>query len=113
MTHINREINDAPCREKYQHISLAYSAMSASKERAIMSRVQVYLDRLRAGEHSHLRYTANKLNPAIPPNCPRCGHEEERVTHWIQCPGTLSARQEIFGTVEADLSALIRQPPHS
>jgi ribonuclease HI len=111
LPHINREIIDAPCREEYQHISLAYSAMSAPKERAITSREdQVYLDRLRAGEHPHLRYTANKLNPAIPPNCPRCGHEEERVTHWIECPGTLSARQEIFGTVEVDLSALTRQP---
>ena len=85
--------------------------MSAPKERAITSREdQVYLDRLRSGEHPHLRYTANKLNPAIPANCRRCGHEEERVTHWIECPGTLSARQEIFGTVEVDLGVLTSQP---
>ena len=58
------------CRGDYQHISLAYSAMSAPKERAITSREDVYLDRLRPGEHPHLRYTANKLNPAIPLNCP-------------------------------------------
>ena len=32
------------------------------------------------------------------------------MTHWIECPGTLLARQGIFGTVEVDLSALTRQP---
>ena len=114
MPHINSAIKDAPCRDEEKHVALAYSAMSSAKEKAIKSRDdQTELERLRAGHHPDLRYYTNKLNPAIPPNCPRCGYTSETVAHWIECPGTLAARQEIFGTVEVDLSVLSSHPQQS
>ena len=114
LPHINSEIKDPPCREEEKHVALAYSAMSAAKEKTVKTREeQTELERLRSGHHLDLRYYANKLNPDIPPNCPRCGFESERVTHWIECPGTLASRQEIFGTVEVDLSVLTSHPQQS
>ncbi len=97
LPHINSVIKDPPCREEEKHVALAYSAMSAAKEKTVKTREeQTELERLRSGHHLDLRYYANKLNPDIPPNCPRCGFESERVTHWIECPGTLASRQEFL-----------------
>ena len=37
----------------------------------------------------------------VDPNCPRCGQPPQTLEHWLDCPGTLLARLEIFGTTEA------------
>ena len=108
---IKKAIKDRPCRPEEKHIETIYSRYSRVKEREIFSRWdRVELARLRSGHHWGLRYFQNKVNPAIPATCPRCGHESENVMHWLECPGTLAARYSIFGTVEVPLSALTDQP---
>ena len=108
---IKKSIKDRPCRPDEKHIETIYSKYSRVKENVINSRWdQVELARLRSGHHWGLRYFQHKVNPAIPATCPRCGHEEENVKHWLECPGTLAARFSIFGTVEVPLFALTDHP---
>ena len=114
LPHIKDAIKDEACREEERHVALAYSAKLSSVEQAVSSRKdQTYLERLKGGHHPDLRYYANRLNPSIPANCPRCGFESETAPHWIKCPGTLAARQENFGTVEVDLDVLSSHPRSS
>jgi len=114
LPHINNAIKDEPCREEERHVALAYSAKLSSEDQAVTSRKdQTYLERLKGGHHPDLRYYANRLNPSIPANCPRCGFESETAPHWIECPGTLAARHENFGTVEVNLDILSSHPRSS
>ena len=95
-------------------MALAYSAKLSSEDQAVTTRKdQTYLERLKGGHHPDLRYYANRLNPSIPANCPRCGFESETAPHWIMCPGTLAARHKHFGTVEMDLDILSSHPRSS
>ena len=111
---IKKSIQDRPCRPAELHIKEIYSKYSRLKEAPISSRWdQVELARLRSGHHWDLRGFQHKVNPSIPATCPRCGYYEENIEHWLSCPGTLAARQIIFGTVEVPLSALTDSPLQS
>jgi len=48
------------------------------------------------------------MDNTVDPNCPRCGQAPQTLEHWLDCPGTLQARLEIFGTTEAQHSQLFR-----
>ena len=83
---VKSSFQDGPGR--YPLIDEAYSQVSASKDKQITNRKdQVELARLRSG-----------YSLSIDPECPRCGAPTEDVEHWIKfCPGTVAARQDIFG----------------
>ena len=111
---INQLVPDTPCRPEQQHIAQIYSNYSARKEAEIKTRWdQVYLARLRGGQHWDLRHFQHRVNNNVTPTCPRCGFEEETIQHWIQCPGTMAMKQRIFGDVEVDLSVLTAEPSKS
>ena len=43
------------------------------------------------------------MDPSVNPNCPKCDEAPHIVTtveHWLDCPGTVQARLEIFGATE-------------
>ena len=84
---------------RYPLIDEAYGQLSASRDKEIVYRKhQVELARLRSGYSLFLRFGQNALDDSISPECPRCGAPTEDVEHWIKfCPGTVAARQDIFG----------------
>ena len=116
---INSLIKDPPCRPKYSYIATAYSKMSKSREQSIKSRWEsVYLARLRSGHHWDLRsylhrITKNSNGPVVDPKCPRCGMQDDDTPHLFECVGTMQVRQELYGTVDVNLSALTEYPMRS
>ena len=53
-----------------------------------------------------------QMNPVEDPTCPKCHEAPETLEDWLlECPGTLAARQEIFGTTVVGL-AILSQDPH-
>ena len=108
---IKKNIIDPPCRPEEHHIGQIYADYSKKKEQLITSRWdQTYLARLRTGHHWDFRAYLHRVNPDISPLCPRCSQEDDTVIHLLDCPGTMAARQDIFGTVEVPLSALTNAP---
>ena len=111
---INDEIRDPPCRPEYGYLEQIYSRYSRKIEQEVPCRWdQVELARLRSGHHWSLRAYQNFVNAELSPRCPRCQYERETVEHWLECPGTLALRYELFGTVEVLLSVLTEQPLES
>ena len=116
---INSCIKDPPCRPKYSYIETTYSKLSKSREQAIKSRWEaVYLARLRSGHHWDLRsylhrITKNSNGPVVDPTCPRCGLQDDDTPHLFECVGTMQVRQELYGTVDVNLSALTEYPMKS
>ena len=41
------------------------------------------------------------MDDTVDPYCPRCGQAPQTLEHWLDCPGTLHARLEMFTTTEA------------
>ena len=69
------------------------------------------LARLPSGHSMLLAGYRTLLNPAESPSCPRCEEANETMEHWLLvCPGTLAARQEIFGRTTVKLSILAEDP---
>ena len=68
--------------------------------------------RLRSGLSLKLAAYRHLMNPAENPTCPKCHEDPETLEHWLlECPRTLAARQEIFGTTDVGL-AILSQDPH-
>jgi len=54
------------------------------------------------------------MDNTVDPNCPRYAQAPQTPEHWLDCPDTLQARLEIFGTTEAlPLSTLSTVPGKS
>ena len=110
-TLIKRSISDPPCRPEEQHIATIYSKISKKKEKEITCKWdQTYLARLRAGHHWDLRSFLHKVDDSISPLCPRCNASDDTTLHLFVCPGTMAARQQIFGTVEVPPDVLSTHP---
>ena len=100
----------------HQRTREVYSAYRKDREREVKSRQdQVHLAQLRSGKHLALRAYKNQLDNEIPALCPRCQEEDQTLEHWfLRCPGTLEARQQIFGGEEDfNLSLLTKCPRQS
>ena len=90
-----------------------YQKLSRERdEKTLLSRRDaVMLARLRSGHNMLLSGYRTLINPAESPSCPRCEEANETVEHWlVDCPGTLAARQEIFGRTTVELSILTEDP---
>jgi ribonuclease HI len=76
---------------------------------------QVTMARIRSGAHKAFHSFKNLLDPEVDPMCPRCEDQEHTLVHWfMECPGTLCAKQEIFGDdAEGGLSLLTKFPGKS
>ena len=91
-----------------------YSKWSRTAEEQVTNRAdRVYLAQLRSGRHPDLMDTRHRFNTAETPACPRCEHEKDDVTHWLQCPGTMASRMKIFGKTDLDVSVLTEFPKKS
>ena len=76
-----------------------YSKYNKDKEKCIQSRKeQVLLAQIRSGKHIAFRAYPNRLNGEISPDCPLCGEGEHTMEQWFtKCPGTLAAKNQIYG----------------
>ena len=111
---INRNVKDPPCRPEHGRIAEVYKNFSEKKEAQLENRWdQVYLARLRANHHWDLRHYLHRIDEEVSPLCPRCHDEDDTVSHLFECPGTMAARQQIFGTVEVPICALTSAPQKS
>ena len=79
-----------------------YSAYNKDTEKEFKSRMeQVTIAQLRSGKHRALKAYENLINGDVSSECPRCKEEDHTLEHWfLRCPGTLQARQDIFGGEE-------------
>ena len=91
---------------------LMYDKMSKSSDVGISTRSdQVLLARIRSGWDLRFAATRHRFNIELDPSCPRCGHESEDMEHWLlRCPGTMAAKQAIFGTSSGELDVLTEFP---
>ena len=100
----------------HQRTKEVYSAYRKEREREIKTRQdQAHLAQLCSGKHLALQAYRHQLDESIPALCPRCQEEEQTLEHWfLRCPGTLGARQQIFGGEEDfNLSQLTKSPSQS
>ena len=109
----NKSIPDPP--PSHARSGLVYSKKSKSREAEVKSRSdQVNLARVRSGHHLMFGETRHRYNQEEDPSCPRCGHDIEDMTHWLlECPGTMAARRDIFGTASVELATLSEFPRKS
>ena len=106
---IDRHITDT---NTHARTTAVYSGFSKTKELEIKTRSdQVFLAQLRSGHQKSFReYVHDKLDPSVDPVCPLCEKERHNLEHWLQCEGTLAARQRLFGNTECGLETLCREP---
>ena len=72
---------------------------------------QVLLARVRSGHHLMFAETCNRYNSEESASYARCGDAKEDMKHWfMECPGTLEARQRTFGTTLMELPMLTEFP---
>ena len=108
---IKRTIKDLS--PSHARTAQVYQKLSRERdEKTLLSRRDaVMLARLRSGHSMLLAGYRTLMNPAESPSCPRCEEANETVEHWLlDCPGTLAARQEIFGGTTVELSILTEDP---
>ena len=108
---IKRSFKDPP---QDAQTAATYANMSTSRdEEAILSRKDAtMIARLRSGDSLKLAAYRHLMNPAEDPTCRKCHEAPETLEHWLlECPGTLAARQEIFGTTDVGL-VILSQDPH-
>ena len=97
-----------------QHVrsKLVYSKMTSKSDAGVNTRHdQVLLARIRSGWDLRFAATRHRFNNEEDPSCPRCGAESEDMEHWLlRCPGTLAAKQAIFGVSTVTLDVLTKFP---
>jgi ribonuclease HI len=99
---------------QHERTAKVYEKLSKTKEREIVSRKdQVLIARIRSGHHYGFRAYQHRINEEIDPTCPRCDDGSDSVEHWLECVGTMAARQQIFGRVGVELSVLTEKPRES
>ena len=108
---IKRTIKDPS--PSHARTAQVYQKLSRERdEKTLLSRRDaVMLARLRSGHSMLLAGYRTLMNPAESTSCPRCEEANETVEHWLlDFPGTLAARQEIFGRTTVELSILTEDP---
>ena len=87
---------------QHPRIKQVYSASREEREEEIKNRSdQVALAQIRSGKHRAFRSYSSKLDKESSDVCPRCEEEEHTLEHWmLKCPGTLEAKNDIFGGEE-------------
>ena len=96
----------------HHRIAAVYSNHSRvrDKEATKTRKDAVLLARLRSGHCMAFSAYKNLMDPMIDPSCRRCNQDRDTIEHWLDCPGTAATRQELFGTINADLGFLTRYP---
>jgi ribonuclease HI len=109
---INRTVKDPPVADwEHARSAAVYSAYSAEREKAIVSRKdQVLLARVRSGKYLGFAEYRARIKKTTDASCPRCGAAEEDLVHWLQCPGTMEARVRLFGNTDVGLDILTLNP---
>ena len=101
---------------KHDRTRKIYSAFNMDTEKELQTRKeQVTIAQLRSGKHRALMSYMNQIDGDVSSKCPRCNEEDHTVEHWfLKCPGTLQARQDIFGGDEDyGLHYLTKHPARS
>ena len=108
---IKRQFKDEITHPRVQQV---YSAYNEEREEAEIKtrKDQVTLAQIRSGKHRSFRLYKHTLDKETSPLCPRCGEENHDLEHWMtKCPGTLEAKNDIFGGEEDfGLHQLTRNP---
>ena len=92
---------------------LTYEHLSDKRDRDIIKNRKdtVVLARLRAGHCEKLAAHKNLMDLTADPTCLLCRENSQTNEHWIlECPGTVAARQYIFGTTDVGLNILTSDP---
>ena len=99
---------------EHPRTALVYKKINQAKDQAeLKSRKDaVFLAQIRSG-HCRLSFKAYQhlVNAAVDPTCPRCGEGAHTLEHWfLECAGTESTRQDIFGDANPSLEVLTDEP---
>ena len=101
---------------EHPRIKDVYSKYNKETEQLIKSRKeQTTIAQIRSGKHLAFNEYRHELDKSVPKTCPRCAEEDHSLEHWfLRCPGTLEARQDIFGGEEEyGLFLLTKEPAQS
>jgi len=94
---------------EHPQTALVYNKINQAMDQAeLKSRKDaVFLAQIRSGHCLSFKAYQHLLNAAVDPTCPRCGEGPHTLEHWfLECAGTVSTRQEIFGDVNPSLEVL-------
>jgi len=95
---IKQAIHDPVIQHK--RTAAVYSKHSEARDRQeVTTRKDAsLLARLRSGHSILFQAYKHRLDESTDPTCPRCREAPHTLEHWLDCPGTVQARLEIFGT---------------
>ncbi len=114
---IRHAIQDPPPTDPADiRIAEIYSGYSRARDEAEVStqKEQIDIARLRARTHPSLRAYQKKLNPLADATCPRCGHGDEDLEHWLfECPAMSSMKMKTFGNCVLESNILTLMPGKS
>ena len=110
---IKANIKDAPTT--HERTKAVYSEYKRKTDGAVTSRAdQVLLARIRSGHHMAFGDYRNRIDGDIDPSCPRCDEPHHNLEHWwLECPGVMADKSEIFGEMEMGLEVLGTHPRES
>ena len=108
---VNRSIVDKP----FEHARTAqvYKLINQVKDRAEVKtrKDAAFLAQIRSGHCLSFKAYQHLVNAAVDPTCPRCGEGPHTLEHWfLECAGTESTRQDIFGDANPSLEVLTDEP---
>ncbi len=111
---IRQAVQDPPLTDPADiRIAKIYSGYSRARDEAEVTtrKEQVDIARLRARTHPSLRAYQKKLDPLADATCPRCGHGDEDLEHWlIECPAMSSMKMKTFGNCVLGSNILTLMP---
>jgi len=108
---VNRLIQDLPT--EHPRTALVYKKINQAKDQAeLKSRKDaVFLAQICSGHCLSFKAYQHLVNAAVDPTCPRCGEGPRTLEHWfLECAGTESTRQDIFGDANPSLEVLTDEP---
>ena len=98
---------------EHPRTALVYKKINQAKDQAeLKSRKDaVFLAQIRGGHCLSFKAYQHLVNAAVDPTCPRCGEGPHTLEHWfLECAGTESTRQDIFGDANPSLEVLTDEP---
>ena len=103
-------IDDPP---KHHLVKQTYSNLSHKRDKSDLKNRKdcATIAQLRSGHCLLLAAYRNRIDDSKSEVCPRCDEAPQTVEHWIlDCPGTISERQRIFGRTDVGLEVLTKNP---
>ena len=118
-----RSVSELQCEQidprramEHARTALVYKKINQVKYQAEVKtrKDAVFLAQIGSGHCLSFKAYQHLLNAAVDPTCPICGEGSHTLEHWfLECAGTESTRQDVFGDANLSLQILTDVTAHT